>query len=139
MDVTKLSGLKILEYMMDGKLPPPSMAQAMNMHLVHIEEGFARFEATANESLLNPMGGVHGGFACAVLDSVLGCALQAGESYGTIDLNIKFLRPVPTNKKLIAEGKLINLSRSLGVSSGQLMDEEGKIYAYGACTCKIIK
>ena len=39
------------------------------------------------------MGGVHGGFAATVLDTVTGCAihtlLEAGVGYGTIDLNVK--------------------------------------------------
>ena len=45
---------------------------------------------------VNPMGGVHGGFAAAVLDSVTGCAvhtmLDPGFGCGTVDLNIKMLR-----------------------------------------------
>jgi len=77
-----------------------------------------------------------------VLDSVLGCAvhsaLKPGESYSTINLNIKMFRPVPLATKLVAEGQLINRSRTLGVSNGKLMNEEGKIYAYASCTCKII-
>ena len=141
MDTSRFTGLEILQMLIAGKLPPPSMAQTMGMSLTFAEEGFARFEATAREIHINPMGGVHGGFACTVLDSALGCAVQsalkAGLSYGTIDINIKMMRPVPVNKKLIAEGTLINLSRSLGVSNGKLTDEEGKIYAYGSCTCKV--
>ena len=43
--------------------------------------------------------GVHGGFAATVLDSVTGCAvhtlLGAGVAYGTIDLKIKMIIPVP--------------------------------------------
>ena len=142
MNLDQLSGLELLQQMLTRQAAPPPMAITMNMILVQVEEGFARFEALANETHLNPMGSVHGGYAATVLDSVLGCAvhsvLKPGESYSTIDLNIKMFRPVPLATKLIAEGQLINRSRTLGVSNGKLMNEEGKIFAYGSCTCKII-
>ena len=52
----------------------------------------------------------HGEFASTVLDSVTGCAvhtlLGAGVAYGTIDLNIKLIRPVPKDENLIAEGNV---------------------------------
>jgi acyl-coenzyme A thioesterase PaaI-like protein len=53
---------------------------------------------------------VHGEFASTVLDSVTGCAVQtllgSGVAYGTIDLNIKMIRPVPKDENLIAEGNV---------------------------------
>ncbi|MFK7200600.1 PaaI family thioesterase [Acinetobacter baumannii] len=92
---------------------------------------------------LNPLGGVHGGFAATVLDSVTGCAvhtmLPAGVGYGTIDLNVKMCRPLPQNQVLIATGKVINLSKNLGISEGKITDEEGKLYAYATATCMIIR
>ena len=52
----------------------------------------------------------HGEFASTVLDSVTWYAvhtlLWAGVAYGTIDLNIKMIRPVPKDKNLIAEGNV---------------------------------
>ncbi|EPJ4856766.1 PaaI family thioesterase, partial [Acinetobacter baumannii] len=89
------------------------------------------------------LGGVHGGFAATVLDSVTGCAvhtmLPAGVGYGTIDLNVKMCRPLPQNQVLIATGKVINLSKNLGISEGKITDEEGKLYAYATATCMIIR
>jgi uncharacterized protein (TIGR00369 family) len=119
------------------------MGVTMGAKPVEVKEGFAKFSAIASDAHLNPMGGVHGGFACTLLDSVTGCAVHSvlgpGESYGTIDLNVKMVRPVPKNTQLFAEGKLINISKSLGVSEGKLVDAEGKLYAHATCTCKIIR
>ncbi|MEK5790279.1 PaaI family thioesterase, partial [Acinetobacter johnsonii] len=82
-------------------------------------------------------------FAATVLDSVTGCAvhtiLPAGVGYGTIDLNVKMCRPLPQNQVLIATGKVINLSKNLGISEGKITDEEGKLYAYATATCMIIR
>ena len=78
------------------------------------------------------MGGVHGGFAATVLDSATGAAvhtmLDPGESYSTIDLNVKMLRPVPRGIELRAKGKVIHMSRRLGISDATLTDDNGKIY-----------
>jgi uncharacterized protein (TIGR00369 family) len=143
MVISQLSGLEQLQYVVEGKIPAPSMGVTMGAKPVEVKEGFAKFSAIASDAHLNPMGGVHGGFACTLLDSVTGCAVHSvlgpGESYGTIDLNVKMVRPVPKNTQLFAEGKLINISKSLGVSEGKLVDAEGKLYAHATCTCKIIR
>jgi len=48
-------------------------------------------------------------------------------------------RPVPINTELKAVGKIINVSKSLGIAEGQLIDDEGKIYAHATATCMIIR
>ena len=105
-----------------GELPHPTMSKTIPMKVVQAEEGKVVFNAIANEKHLNPQGGVHGGFALTVLDSATGCAvhtlLGAEVAYGTIDLNIKMIRQVPRSTNLIAEGTVINISKSLGFSEG---------------------
>ena len=118
------------------------MAETMGLSLVHAEEGRAVFHARPRGSHLNALGTVHGGFAATVLDSVTGCAvhtlLPAGAGYGTVDLNVKMLRPVPTDKgDLVAEGRVIHLSGRLGVAEGTLKDADGVLYAHGTATCMI--
>ena len=109
---------------------------------VAAEHGRIVFEAQADERHLNPLGGVHGGFAATVLDSVTGCAvhtvLEAGVGYGTIDLNVKMVKAVPRSVPLIAEGKVIFVSRSLGISEGTLKDADGYLYAHATATCLIL-
>ena len=99
MDPRVLSGLELLRAMGEGRVPGPSIAETMPMEFSEIEEGRVVFHATADERHLNPLGGVHGGFAATVLDSVTGCAvhstLAAGIGYGTVELDVKMMRPVP--------------------------------------------
>jgi len=143
MNIKELTGLEIMQAMVRGDLPPPSIASTIPMTMIRVEEGVAIFHAVADNKHLNPMGGVHGGFAATVLDSVTGCAvhtsLGSGVGYGTIDLNIKMIRPVPKNKELIAEGKVINISKSLGISEGFLKTQDGKLLATATATCMILK
>jgi uncharacterized protein (TIGR00369 family) len=143
LDIKNISGLELLTAIADGLIPAPSITETIPMKMDIIEKGTVKFTVKADSRHLNPVGGVHGGFAATVLDSVTGCAvhstLDAGVSFGTIDLNIKMMRPIPINTSLIAEGRVINLSKNLGVSEGDIKDAEGKIYAHATCTCSIIR
>lgn len=143
MNLETMSGLEILQAIIQGKIDHPSIAATIPMKFVEAEAGRVLFHATATSNHMNPMGGTHGGFAATVLDSVTGCAvhsmLEANIPYGTIELNVKMLRPVPLEITLYAEGKVLNLSRSLGVSEGTLKDRAGKLYALATCTCMIIR
>ena len=72
-----------------------------------------------------------------------GCAvhtvLEAGVGYATVDLNVKMLKAVPRGVPLIAEGKVIFVSRSLGISEGTLKDAGGNLYAHATATCLILR
>ncbi|WP_312318703.1 PaaI family thioesterase [Acinetobacter variabilis] len=143
MDLKSLSGLQIMQEMLKGNLSMPSMATTIPMSAGEVEPGHVTFFVKADERHLNPMGGVHGGFAATALDTVTGCAihtlLEAGVGYGTIDLNVKMCRPIPHNQELKAIGKSINLSKNLGISEGQILDDEGLIYAHATATCMIFR
>ncbi|HJF28845.1 MAG TPA: PaaI family thioesterase [Acinetobacter lwoffii] len=143
MNPKEMTGLQLLQAMAAGHIPPASISQTIPMKPTVIESGQVTFEVQADQRHLNPLGGVHGGFAATVLDTVTGCAvhsaLEAGIGYGTIDLNIKMCRPVPQNRPLTAIGKLINMSKNLAISEGKIVDEDGKLYAHATATCMILR
>jgi len=120
MNTQKMSGFEIQGKFKDGVFQNPTMATTIPMKIMEVKKGFIEFRAVVNDMHLNPMGGVQGGFAATVLDSVTGSAaptwLLHGESYGTVDLNVKMLMPVPLGIKLRAKGKVIHMSRRLGIS-----------------------
>ena len=136
-----LNGLDLLERVIRGDIPHPSMATTISMKLVRAEKGYAEFEAKADANYLNPMGTVHGGFMATLLDSATGCAVHSmlapGDTYGTIDLNVKMLKPLPMETTVKARAKVIHCSKQLGVSEGTLEDEGGKIYAHATAICMI--
>ena len=115
MNPLKMTGFELLSAMAEGKLPHPSIADTMPMRLGSLTKGSIVFKVEADKRHLNPLGGVHGGFAATVIDSITGCAvhtmLEAGVGYGTVDLNVKMIRPIPLGVELIAEGKVINISK----------------------------
>jgi len=139
----KMSGLELMQSFLAGEGRAASIGATMGMRPVEVSEGFVAFEATPDERHLNPMRGVHGGFACTVLDSVTGCAihtmLEAGATYGTVDLAVKMLRPLKVGETYRAEGKVLNLSTRLGVSEGSMYDSAGKLVAHATCSCLVTR
>ena len=139
----EMTGLEFLQAMIEGQIPRASISETIPMDIHEISHGHATFKVKADARHLNPLGGVHGGFAATALDSCMGCAvhttLEAGVGYGTIDLNVKMCRPVPKDKELLAIGTVINLSKNLAISEGKLVDEDGKLYAHATATCMIIR
>ena len=92
------SGRDYLQAMLDGVLPPPPITRTLGFALTRIEDGEAWFGCTPDESTYNPIGSVHGGLVCTLLDSALGCAvhtqLPAGVGYTSIEIKINYLRGV---------------------------------------------
>ena len=106
-----MTGLEIMEPIVRGELPNPAMTTSIPVKVMKVEKGkVVVFNAIANNKHLNTQCGVHGEFASTVLDSVTGCAvhthLGTGAAYGTIDLDIKMIRPFPKDENLIAEGNV---------------------------------
>jgi uncharacterized protein (TIGR00369 family) len=143
MNIQQMTGLEIMQALIQGLIPAPSISKTIPMEPELVELNRVIFKATPNHNHANPMGGVHGGFAATVLDTVTGCAthtaLAAGESYGTIELGVKMCKPLPFNVTLHAEGRVINKSRSLVISEGEIRDDAGVLYAYGTATCMILR
>jgi acyl-coenzyme A thioesterase PaaI-like protein len=61
-DVSAMSGRQMLEAMIAGRLPAPPIAQTLGFWLVEVGDGECAFEGETGPHLLNPLGGVHGGW-----------------------------------------------------------------------------
>ncbi|WP_230674995.1 PaaI family thioesterase, partial [Ralstonia solanacearum] len=141
MHPSQLSGLQLLQAMACGELPRATISDLIPMTMESIDTGAVRFATRADKRHLNPLGGVHGGFAATVLDSVTGCAvhsmLEAGVGYSTVDLNVKMVKAVPVDTPLVAEGRVLHVSRTIGVSEGALKTQDGTLLAHATATCVI--
>jgi uncharacterized protein (TIGR00369 family) len=141
-DLTSHSGLELLERVIDGKYPAPPMAATLNFALTEVGEGRAVFRGLPGERHLNPLGSVHGGWAAAVLDSALGCAVHTtvgkGEAYTTAEFKVNLTRPImPGIGEVVCEGRVVHRGRTLAVAEARLMDSNGRLLAFGTETCAI--
>jgi uncharacterized protein (TIGR00369 family) len=141
-DVTTLSGLELMQRVIAGTYAAPTIAERMNFALVEATEGRVVFQGMPSNRHLNPLGGVHGGWAATILDSALGCCvhtlLAPGEAYSTAEMKINYTRPItPQTGIVTAEGKIVHKGRTLAVSEARLTDQNGKLLAFGTETCSI--
>jgi uncharacterized protein (TIGR00369 family) len=142
MNLNELSGLELFRAMKEGRIPYPSMTDTIPMRCVEVEKGFVKIRTRADSRHMT-IGGVHGGFSATVLDGATASAvhttLEPGEGCSTLDLNIKILKPVPLDTDLVVKGSIIHTSKRIGVSKGELIDEQGNLYAYATATCAIFR
>lgn len=141
---TKMSGLDFLRALARGEVPTAPMANLMGFRPSEVEEGRVVFEAVPAEYHYNPIGAVHGGFACALADSAMGCAvhtmLPAGVGYTTLEIKTNLLRPITTETgRLFCEGKAIHVGGRIAIAEAHLTDESSKLYAHATTTCMVFR
>jgi uncharacterized protein (TIGR00369 family) len=136
------AGLEFLRGLIEGRVPRPPIADALNFYLMEVEPGRAVFQGTPTADYFNPIGSIHGGWAATLLDSCMGCAvhttLPAGRGYTTVEFKLNLVRQImPDTGPLRAEGKVVNGGRTIATSEGRLYGPDGKLYAHGTETCLV--
>jgi uncharacterized protein (TIGR00369 family) len=133
-------GLELLRAMGDGELPPPPILALVDIERMTADEGRVVFWLRPQEFHYNPIGGVHGGVIATLLDSAAGCSvhstLPAGIGYTTLDLTIKYLRPVTVRSGLLrAEGSVLSKGRRTALAQAQLFTEDDSLVAHATSSC----
>ena len=137
-----LSGREYLQAMIDGRLPPAPIGGLMAMTAVSVGEGTVEFRCLPDESAYNPIGVVHGGLVCTLLDSVAGCAvhstLPSGVGYTSLEIKVSYLRPVRHGGgELKAIGRVTKPGRRAAFADGEVRDEHGRLIATASSTCLV--
>jgi uncharacterized protein (TIGR00369 family) len=138
-DIAGMTGLDMLQAMIDGRLPAPPIAQTLSFWLAEVGDGYAVFEGDAGGHLLNPLGTVHGGWALTLIDSATGCAahttLPPGVGYTTIETKANLSRPITKDTgRVRAEGRVINRGRQIISADARITDAKGRLLAHGTST-----
>jgi uncharacterized protein (TIGR00369 family) len=138
------SGIDRLHAIMRGDVPGAPMAILVDIHLTEVEKGRVVFEGMPAEYHYNLGGVAHGGLACTMLDSALGCAitstLPAGRSCATTDLQVRFIRPITLDSgKLRCEATVIHVGKTIGTAEARLTDSAGRLCAHATTACAILR
>jgi uncharacterized protein (TIGR00369 family) len=124
------TGLEVLTAIRDGVVAVP-MAAVFGFRIVELEHGRVVFECEPDASTYNPLGVVHGGLVCTLADTVCGCAvhstLPAGTSYTSVDLSVRYLRPVTLESgTLRATGVARKVGRRVAFAEATILDGQGR-------------
>ena len=124
-----LSGLDYLQKIVSGELPPAPIATLMGFTAAAVSPGEVTFYCTPDTSVYNPIGMVHGGLVCTLLDSVVGCAvhttLPVGMGYTSLELKVSYLRAVRAGDQLTATGRVTKPGRRAAFAEGEVRDDPG--------------
>lgn len=128
----KLSGLQFVEALADGTMPPPPMAQLVGIRVISVDEGEVRIRCTPEEAFYNPVGVVHGGLLCTLLDTAMGLALRtllpAGVGFTTIEIKVNFLKSVVAGEgDLEILGRVTKSGRRVAFAEGEAHDAGGSL------------
>ncbi|NJP50201.1 PaaI family thioesterase [Streptomyces sp. SBST2-5] len=136
------SGLDFIRKLLDGELPAPPVAATLGFTLEEADHGRAVFALVPGEEHYNPIGSVHGGVYATLLDSAAGCAVQTvlpqGMGYTSLDLTLKFLRPVTAGTgKVRAIGTVLDYGRRTALAQAELRDSEDRLLAHATSSCML--
>ncbi|BDE06571.1 hypothetical protein WPS_18470 [Vulcanimicrobium alpinum] len=139
-----MTGLQALQAIVEGRVPPPPIANLMDFTIVEVDQGRAVFEGLPGEHHYNPIGSVHGAFALALFDSAMSCAihtlLDVGVGYTTTDVQVRFIRGISKDSGPIrCEGTALHVGRSTAVAEGKLYDGSRKLLGIGTTACAILR
>jgi uncharacterized protein (TIGR00369 family) len=139
-----LSGLEYLLAIAEGRIPPPPIAVLLGMSIVRVEPGQVTFGLDVGEHLYNPIGSVHGGVFCTLLDSAMGCAvhtsLDRGQAYTTLELKVNIVKALTLDTPgVAATGQVVSAGRRVVTASGQITGPDGVLYAHATTTCLVFE
>jgi uncharacterized protein (TIGR00369 family) len=134
------SGLEVLQAMSRGELPSPPIMQLVDVVSFEAVEGSVTLQLDPQEFHFNPLGTMHGGVIATLLDTGAGCSvhstLPAGIGYTSLDLSVKFLRPVTlTTGRLTCTGSVLQRGRRTALAEARLTDPQGRLTAHATSTC----
>jgi uncharacterized protein (TIGR00369 family) len=140
----ELDGKEFLEAILAGSLPGAPVASTLDFVPVSVQPGTVVFEFRPAEFHYNPIGSVHGGVIATLCDSACGCAVQsmlpAGTYYTSLDLSVKFLRPVSSaSGPMTCEGTVTHLGGRSALAQARLTDSAGVLHAHATSSCMVFR
>jgi uncharacterized protein (TIGR00369 family) len=134
-----MPGIDYLQAVMRGELPGPPIAATMQFDLAEVEVGRAVFTCTPDESVYNPIGAVHGGLVCTLLDSAAGCALHTtlprGKGYTSVEIKVSYLKAVRAGSgPLTATGTVVKAGSRVAFTEATVTDGSGALVATATST-----
>jgi len=138
------SGLELLQALSAGEIPPPPIMKLIDMAEFIAEEGTVTVRLEPQEFHYNPLGSVHGGVISTLLDTAAGCSvhtlLPVGVGYTSVDLNVKFLRPITlASGRLTCIGAVLQRGRRTALAEARLTDAQGRLCAHATSTCMLFE
>lgn len=121
---------------------PPPVGRLVGFEMVDIGDGSSQITFEPGSEHANPMGTLHGGILCDVGDAAMGTAvastLSPGESFTTLELDTKYLKPV-WDGHLTARGEVVKRNRRTALADCRITDAEDSLVAKLESVCLVLR
>ena len=119
--------------------------ELLGFELLRFERGEAEIALTLREDLTNSWSVAHGGVSMTLLDVVMAHAARAPGDDGiveesgvvTVEMKTTFMRP--GLGRLVATGRRLHRTSSMGFCEASLVDGDGQLVAHATGTFKYLK
>jgi uncharacterized protein (TIGR00369 family) len=117
----------------------PGIMESLQFDYVEFAPGRAVFEGVPGDHAYNPIGVVQGGYAAALLDAALGCAvhsrLDETQAYTTLEFKMSFIAPILRDTGVVrATGTALKVGRRAGFAEATLTDASGRLLVTASST-----
>lgn len=128
---------KLYQTLMERSNCLGTFSQINGIRITEVGDGWAKGELEITERSMNPLGIVHGGMICTMMDQVTGvAACSRGSTCRTINCEVRFMSP-GVKGKLHAYAEAIRLGGSLAVIRAEVRDDAGSLCAEGTYTLRL--
>ncbi|HEX4109615.1 MAG TPA: PaaI family thioesterase [Solirubrobacteraceae bacterium] len=136
------SGREFLHELLEGRLPAPPIMSLIGGTLVSVGDGEVHLRCAPDESTYNPIGMVHGGLLCTLLDSAAGLAvhsrLPVGASYASIEIKVSFLKALQGDGRVIdAYGRVQRVGRRVAFAEAEARNGGGELVGHATSSMAI--
>jgi uncharacterized protein (TIGR00369 family) len=127
-----MSGREYVHGLAGGQVPPPPMASLFGFRVTEVGEGEVLVACAPEEAFYNPIGIVHGGLLCTLLDTAMGLSLQTlmppEGSFSTIEIKVNFLKAVRAGDgELSARGRVTKRGSRVSFAEAEARDAAGSL------------
>lgn len=103
-------------------------SQLLGLELIELSEGYAKGRIPMKKEFGNIYGGMHGGCAYALADTIAGIAAATYGNYvTTIDGRMNYLLPVKDTEYVYCKAKVVRQGGTIGVYQAEITDDGGKL------------
>jgi uncharacterized protein (TIGR00369 family) len=140
----ELSGREFLQALLEGRLPAPPMGELIGARLAFVGDGEARFAWTPDESTYNPIGMVHGGLLCTLLDFAAGAAvhtqLPAGVGFSSIEIKVSYLKALRADSgEIDVHGRALQTGRRVAFAEAHARNTAGELVGHATTSIAVIR
>ena len=133
--MASMEGIDFVRAIFDGRLSAPPIMQNIEPFDCSAQPGVVVIHSIPGLRHYNPLGAVHGGYACAVHSM-----LPAGTGYTTLEFKISFIKAMTAHTGPVrSEGRILNVGRRAATAEGRITDSSGRLLAHATTTCLVFE